>query len=578
MKKRDIVIIGAGRRIAEGYVSTLLDLQKENAISISRIVDINKNSAEELACTLSAGSGKGIEALQDVCCLEGLKDSLVIIVTPITTHKNIIAELVKKDKPWRILVEKPLSDNIADIKEIIKLQQEHHLDIRVAYQFRFSLAFRHFLGLKNIIETEKIENLSYMPPILLEFNKMRAISNRPSIGVLHDCVTHFIDLVNFSSRGHKVKLVGVPIIFTSMFVDQKIQKKSGLQKFIPFATDVNLLAGNGTYFQIRSNVYKTPRERYLQISMYDTATNSPMCSLKFNLEEETLLVGQSSATDKDKFSLFSYRKTKKFPEGERLQSFFDSMPHDSSRIQNRLVRDSLTDEPSFLCTAEEDFANIKLVNEIESKAIKIKISSVENLRLHRSAGIFKIKRLKGLTVKKYRILINKIPTGFLKEYKSLDMYVPLDEPTLKSFVKDNCKSVNLKDVSYARVQKISTVDDYSEYYLLLRYKARLCMRGIRFALSDKEFRTLSAHSNRTVHKKVYHQTLRCRHQEISIKLVVYKRKGKDLFVLNVLLPDALKEVDVEEELFSKMDIKEFEDITLDDGYSNKNIGKSGVPE
>ena len=80
------------------------------------------------------------------------KVDLIVIATPDKTHIKILKEIISF-KPKIVLCEKPISNNLRDIKKIISLYKKNKIHLLVNYSFRFNSDFN---KIKEILDSKKL--------------------------------------------------------------------------------------------------------------------------------------------------------------------------------------------------------------------------------------------------------------------------------------------------------------------------------------------------------------------------------------------------------------------------------------
>ncbi len=100
---------------------------------------------------------------------------LIVIATPDKTHIKILKEIISF-KPKIVLCEKPISNNLTDIKKIIALYKKNKIHLLVNYSFRFNSDFR---IIKKMLDSKK-------------FGKIIKLNATYSRGYFHNAC-HYID-------------------------------------------------------------------------------------------------------------------------------------------------------------------------------------------------------------------------------------------------------------------------------------------------------------------------------------------------------------------------------------------------
>ncbi len=170
MKRTKLGIIGVGR-MGQYHLNILSNLPEVQLIGIS---DINKERLYDLSYKFSISGYEESEKLIPKC------DAL-LIATPTSTHYKIAQECLDAKK--HILLEKPITTNLEEAKELINLSKKHNLIIQIGHVERFNGAVQQ---LKNIVNN----------PIYIESKRMGPYDPRISdVGVVLDLMIHDIDIL-----------------------------------------------------------------------------------------------------------------------------------------------------------------------------------------------------------------------------------------------------------------------------------------------------------------------------------------------------------------------------------------------
>ncbi|MDD5067511.1 MAG: Gfo/Idh/MocA family oxidoreductase, partial [bacterium] len=170
MKKMKAGIIGVGR-MGQYHLNILTDLPEVQVIGIS---DMNKEKLYDLSYKFGVSGFESCEKLIDKC------DAL-FIATPTSTHYKIAKQCLEQGK--HILLEKPMTTNLEEARDLTRIAEKHHLIIQVGHVERFNGAVQQ---LKNIVNS----------PIYLEAKRMGPYDPRVSdVGVVLDLMIHDIDIL-----------------------------------------------------------------------------------------------------------------------------------------------------------------------------------------------------------------------------------------------------------------------------------------------------------------------------------------------------------------------------------------------
>ena len=189
MKKLRVGVIGVGylgQFHAEKY-------SRMNDVELVGVVDIDKNRAETVAKKVNT------KPYTDYTSLFGNVDA-VSIAAPTSVHFVIARDFLKKNID--IMIEKPITETIAEADELIHLAESRDLIIQVGHLERFNPAI---VALKDIVKK----------PMFIESHRLSIFQGRcTDVSVVLDLMIHDIDLIlNFvRSELSAVYASGVPVV------------------------------------------------------------------------------------------------------------------------------------------------------------------------------------------------------------------------------------------------------------------------------------------------------------------------------------------------------------------------------
>ena len=189
MKKLRVGVIGVGylgQFHAEKYF-------RMNDVELVGVVDIDKNRAETVAKKVNT------KPYTDYTSLFGNVDA-VSIAAPTSVHFVIARDFLKKNID--IMIEKPITETIAEADELIHLAESRDLIIQVGHLERFNPAI---VALKDIVKK----------PMFIESHRLSIFQGRcTDVSVVLDLMIHDIDLIlNFvRSELSAVYASGVPVV------------------------------------------------------------------------------------------------------------------------------------------------------------------------------------------------------------------------------------------------------------------------------------------------------------------------------------------------------------------------------
>lgn len=180
-------MVGAGG-IAQSYAAAFRDCQAAKLVAVA---DVREEAAQAIAQTLNAASyGSHAEM-----CEEEQLDA-VIVVTPPSTHGNIVTDLLHLK--LHVLCEKPLTVDSATARLMFSVAGEVDRKLTMATKFRFA---------EDVVRTKSLISSGILGEIILFENTFTArvdMSSRwnsnPAIsggGVLIDNGTHSVDIVRY---------------------------------------------------------------------------------------------------------------------------------------------------------------------------------------------------------------------------------------------------------------------------------------------------------------------------------------------------------------------------------------------
>ncbi|MCH7543247.1 MAG: Gfo/Idh/MocA family oxidoreductase [Proteobacteria bacterium] len=179
MQKIRTAVVGVGhfgRFHAEKYAGLA-------AAELVAVVDIDRPRAEAVAKDL------GVRPVFDYREILGQVDAVSIVV-PTALHYRVAKAFLEHGQ--HVLVEKPITDDLAQADELIGLARANGLTLQVGHVERFS-AVR--LGIEGIVED----------PVFIECNRLAPFPARGAdIDVILDLMIHDIDII--------LDLVGAPVV------------------------------------------------------------------------------------------------------------------------------------------------------------------------------------------------------------------------------------------------------------------------------------------------------------------------------------------------------------------------------
>ena len=184
-----VAVVGAGRM---GRLHARV-LSEMDAAELTCVVDTQPAAAKAVA------KQRSCEALFDAADAVDKADAAIIAV-PTVDHVAAARPFVQAGKP--VLIEKPLTNDVAAGEELIALARETHTSVQVGHTERFNpavAAMRKYAIRPKFIEAHRISPFTF---------------RSADVGVVLDMMIHDIDLVLMMAEGHveTVHAVGVNVI------------------------------------------------------------------------------------------------------------------------------------------------------------------------------------------------------------------------------------------------------------------------------------------------------------------------------------------------------------------------------
>lgn len=168
-----IGIIGVGY-FGEIHLKNLLNLSEK--FNVIGIYDINKERASEISKKYKIDQFDSLNSLIKNC-------EAVNITCATNSHFEVIKECIKNNK--HIFIEKPLSENLENSKEILKLSKSYKPIIQIGFIERFNDVFLNLTKFNFSIK----EIYAIRTGMLSERNKSSCI--------IQDMMIHDLDIINY---------------------------------------------------------------------------------------------------------------------------------------------------------------------------------------------------------------------------------------------------------------------------------------------------------------------------------------------------------------------------------------------
>ena len=162
---------------------------------LAAVVDVNRVRARDLASNYEGE----VEALEDYRALVGRVDA-VSICTPTSQHYEIVRFCLENG--MHVLVEKPITETVAQAKELAELERQSGLVLQIGHQQRFNPAFA-------------VARTLVSKPVFIECRRLGMLSGRNTdVCVVLDLMIHDIDLTLSLIPGEveRVSSIGASVI------------------------------------------------------------------------------------------------------------------------------------------------------------------------------------------------------------------------------------------------------------------------------------------------------------------------------------------------------------------------------
>ena len=261
---RRVLVIGAGywgKKVIDEYVKLLDD----HILDGLYVYDINRSLLNFQDNRIKTCTGLN-EVLRDV--------SFAHVCTPNNTHFELVKTLLENNV--ETLVEKPITENVAEARELIKIAETQSVKLKVGMVYRFSSAINKTRELLRAdVGEPRIVNASWLHNIDIP-NIRRVMLERD---VSWDIFIHLIDILNY-----------ILDMWPSFSFVTGIKSKSGLNHSL-FAQGVI----GGAHLSMRSSFISHMKERTIEII-------GEKYNITLDFLNNTVILGNDDAINK--FSFF----------------------------------------------------------------------------------------------------------------------------------------------------------------------------------------------------------------------------------------------------------------------------------
>lgn len=172
----NVGLIGVGRW-GHNHLREITELHESGLCEFVGFVDTRESK--------SLAEKYSVEYFEDYEQILPLVDT-VLIVTPTDTHYEIVKHCLLKDK--HVFVEKPLTMDSEEAKELVTIADREKLVLAVGYQYRFNPTV-----IKLREEIEKTGDIHYITMRYIHSSK----PPRKDMGVIFNFGAHLFDILNF---------------------------------------------------------------------------------------------------------------------------------------------------------------------------------------------------------------------------------------------------------------------------------------------------------------------------------------------------------------------------------------------
>ena len=186
-------VLGVGH-LGKRHAQSILEIE---GVTLEGIYDVRSRVATEIGNQLNCRVFESSDAL-----LENV--DAVSIVVPTDRHYDLATRAIEAGV--HMLIEKPITDDVGQAEEIVRLSREHKLVLQVGHVERFNPAY--YLCLKHIDH-----------PLFIESHRLSPFVRRGTeVDVVLDLMIHDIDLTLrlMGSDATDIWSVGVPVVTSSV--------------------------------------------------------------------------------------------------------------------------------------------------------------------------------------------------------------------------------------------------------------------------------------------------------------------------------------------------------------------------
>jgi predicted dehydrogenase len=190
-----VAVIGTGS-LGKEHARIYAEMAAAGQVAFAGVFDRTPGNTQIYATKYNTRAFRSIEEAAE------FSDALNI-VTPTTTHFEIARQLLERGK--HLLVEKPMTDNVAEANELVQLAHQNRCVLQVGHVERFNPVFKYLES----VATE---------PRFIESHRLSPYPARSTdVGVVLDLMIHDLDIVLafVKSPVASVDAVGIPVLSAS---------------------------------------------------------------------------------------------------------------------------------------------------------------------------------------------------------------------------------------------------------------------------------------------------------------------------------------------------------------------------
>lgn len=250
MKMR-CLLIGYGRRAAEGYMPALLST---DGVELCAVCDVDPARKADLDKTLKRRSSKSSPGFYTDLAhlLNSERPDFAIVATPHSTHLGIAEELLRKKIPF--LKEKPFAMNLEDAKRLVALVGKHSGHMRLCVQRRHHPLYAYAKKAILQIGTVRHFTASYHLSAGRYYSGWRSRPETAGGGAVMDMGYHLVDLLYW--------YFGMP---SQVYSVSAPKKNAGMDYSVEEAVLSALSYGNGTVGSVFLSMSEPDKHEELKV-------------------------------------------------------------------------------------------------------------------------------------------------------------------------------------------------------------------------------------------------------------------------------------------------------------------------